>query len=60
MKIKRNTRYFYFYHNSADIQVVVNDPVLGLKQVKDARCLSHCAAVGALRRSLVSTYQSCP
>ena len=56
---------FYFYHNSAvrqvgltAIQVVLNDPVLRLKQAKDVRWLSHHAAVEALRRSLVSVLTS--
>ena len=56
---------FYFYHNLSvrqsgltAIQMVLEDPVLRLKQAKDVRWLSHQAAVDALRRSIVAVLTS--
>ena len=53
---------FYFYHNSSvrqsgltAIQTVLEDPVLRLKQAKD---VSHQAAVDALRHSIVGVLTS--
>ncbi len=56
---------FYFYHNSSvrqaglsAIQMILDDPVLRLKQAKDVRWLSHHAAIDALRRCLISVLTS--
>ena len=56
---------FYFYHNSSvrqagltQIQTVLGDVALRLKQAKDVRWLSHQSAVDALRRSLIPVLTS--